>query len=532
MRALEPNLSANHRTPSRKTEMSGPADWRHDVDPILHLQRTAGNQAIQRRLEINTNSEAAPRIGAVDDPLEREADRRADAVMRDQTGQPEKSPAASSPNPARHKLPQSIAAQNAQRALADGGRPMSNDERSLFESRFSTDFSSVRLHDGPSANAAARGLGARAFTLGTHVGFASPTFTLRTLAHELAHVVQPHSGDPVIRRDSDDDDEIEMPEEYVGRSSMCGGQRCITDEEIYADLNKSRAEDAAAEARATAERKRRLDIKRHGTKQQKWEVEFEEDPRLTKNIGAVSGTRDDGIMTNTGVRVPAHAGDYLSPRPFYETRDAAMLVYQGFIHYAELVEAGHGPAALDLAIKTTGGAPIPDNLLDLRGYTHWSEKARDAREKAMLLAMIAETGAAGEGAAADLAMQRAEDTFAQQLEGMIGQEATVRGAAMTVEGVGVSGIRVSVQNGELVASYDTIVNVSGVAGQGKRIQAAFEAGAVQAARNAGLQSARVAVESIINQQWKEYLLSIGYQSESMELRPGVFSWVLSKVFSL
>jgi hypothetical protein len=322
-----------------------------------------------------------------------------------------------------------------------------------------------------------------------------------------------------------------MPEQYVG-SSLCGGQPCVTDEEIYADINRSRAEDAAAEAKATAERKRRLDIKRYGSKQSRWAIEFEEDPRLTPNVGAVAGTRDDGITTPSGVRVPAHEGDYLSPRPFYESRDAAMLVYQGFIHYAELVEAGMGAGALDLALKTNGGFPVPDNRLDLAAYVHFAENARDAREKAMLLAATADVGVANEGAAAEVALQGAEAEIAGKLGALIGKPEATLGVEMTVQGVGVGGIRVTVQDGELVASYDTIVNISRVSNQGKRIQSAFEAGTVQAARAAGLKSARVAVETIVNPDWKGYLISIGYWPDVLELQKGVFSFVFNKVFPL
>ena len=147
--------------------------------------------------------------------------------------------------------------------------------------------------------------------------------------------------------------------------------------------------------------------------------------------------------------------------------------------------------------------------------------------------MAGETGAANEAAAAQWAA-RAENLIAAQLTELIAVPATVRGAEMTVEGVAIGGIRVNVRNGELVASYDTIVNTGRVAGQGRRAQAAFEAAAVKAARGAQLQSARVAVESIVNQQWKEYLASIGYYWDMIpSLQEGsFFSGVMTKKFPL
>ena len=75
------------------------------------------------------------------------------------------------------------------------GAPLDASTRSDFEQRFSVDFSRVRVHAGASASAAADSLGAIAYTVGRHVvlGAQSHPGTAaghRTLAHELAHVVQ------------------------------------------------------------------------------------------------------------------------------------------------------------------------------------------------------------------------------------------------------------------------------------------------------------------------------------------------------
>jgi hypothetical protein len=51
------------------------------VDRILFLQRTIGNQAVQRLIKSGT-LQAKLRIGQPGDVYEREADRVADAVMR------------------------------------------------------------------------------------------------------------------------------------------------------------------------------------------------------------------------------------------------------------------------------------------------------------------------------------------------------------------------------------------------------------------------------------------------------------------
>ncbi len=83
-------------------------------------------------------------------------------------------------------------------AAMGSGRQMSPGERSYFEPRFGHDFSNVRIHEGPTAALATRALGAKAFARGTDIAFAPGERTPRTMAHELAHVVQ---GDREIRRD-------------------------------------------------------------------------------------------------------------------------------------------------------------------------------------------------------------------------------------------------------------------------------------------------------------------------------------------
>jgi hypothetical protein len=55
------------------------------------------------------------------------------------------------------------------------------------------DLSTVRLHRGPAAEQAASSLSAAAFAHGEHIALAGPP-TLRTLAHEAAHVVQQRQG--------------------------------------------------------------------------------------------------------------------------------------------------------------------------------------------------------------------------------------------------------------------------------------------------------------------------------------------------
>jgi hypothetical protein len=76
------------------------------------------------------------------------------------------------------------------------GRPLEGASKHRMESAFGHDFSHVRVHDDARAAGVAHDLNAHAFTLGSHVAFASGNYSPGSpvgdalLAHELAHVVQ------------------------------------------------------------------------------------------------------------------------------------------------------------------------------------------------------------------------------------------------------------------------------------------------------------------------------------------------------
>jgi hypothetical protein len=164
-----------------------------------------------------------PLIGAANDPLEREADRVADAVLADR---PVVLSSAAKPDAMRrmcgdcaeeameepiHRKADSgnVAAGGANvaaAALTGGGTSLAPELRAYFEPRFGRDFSAVRVHTGADTGEAARMIGARAYTYGNDIAFAPDAYApttgagIRLLAHELAHVVQQRNGAQVIRR--------------------------------------------------------------------------------------------------------------------------------------------------------------------------------------------------------------------------------------------------------------------------------------------------------------------------------------------
>ncbi|MEV7731557.1 DUF4157 domain-containing protein [Streptomyces sp. NPDC088921] len=83
--------------------------------------------------------------------------------------------------------------------LAGRGQPLEAGVRDQLSAHFAHDFSPVRVHVGPEADAAARGLDATAYTVGNDVVFSRGAYDPLTtrgralIAHELAHVAQ-HGG--------------------------------------------------------------------------------------------------------------------------------------------------------------------------------------------------------------------------------------------------------------------------------------------------------------------------------------------------
>ena len=86
------------------------------------------------------------------------------------------------------------------RAPMGRGEALPDDLRAAIESSFGADFSEVRVHTGPDADALNDSMSARAFTTGQDIFFKKGEYSpetsggKETLAHELTHVVQQKSG--------------------------------------------------------------------------------------------------------------------------------------------------------------------------------------------------------------------------------------------------------------------------------------------------------------------------------------------------
>jgi Domain of unknown function (DUF4157) len=173
-----------------------------DASPPALSTLKAPSSVLQPKLE----------IGAVDDPLEREADTVADRVMR--MADPAPSITAAPPRVSRKcaaceeeekkvRMKPAGAARSfgaapptVHEALREPGRPLDPATRAFFEPRFARDFSGVRVHIGALAERSAQELGADAYTVGHDIAFRANRFApdtdpgRRLLAHELTHVTQ------------------------------------------------------------------------------------------------------------------------------------------------------------------------------------------------------------------------------------------------------------------------------------------------------------------------------------------------------
>ena len=136
---------------------------------VLQLQRTIGNQAVQRLL-----GQAGPT-----------------AVKSHSSTEPSEVPE----GVGRAEVPSIV-----NEVVRSPGQALEPASRDFMESRFQHDFSAVRVHTGSEAAEAARTIQARAFTVGPNIVFGHGEFAPGTtegkqlMAHELSHVIQQRSN--------------------------------------------------------------------------------------------------------------------------------------------------------------------------------------------------------------------------------------------------------------------------------------------------------------------------------------------------
>jgi hypothetical protein len=206
--------------------------------PLLGLQQTAGNRAMQQLLGSGA-IKAKHSISRPGDPAEQEADAMADHIMRSHAGaEATGCTCGTEEGEMCDECRQKAGLMRKASAGGDAGRsgsgsrvlnairrspghPLDAATRAFFEPRFGRDFSDVRIHTDDSAAASARSIHAHAYAAGEHLVFDTGKFAPETesgrrlLAHELAHVAQERNGTPAIHRQSDASLQITMTPEYA-----------------------------------------------------------------------------------------------------------------------------------------------------------------------------------------------------------------------------------------------------------------------------------------------------------------------------
>jgi hypothetical protein len=113
-----------------------------------------------------------------------------------------------------------------------GGSPLDEHTRADMESRLGHDFSDVRVHTDGSADQSARSVNAQAYTVGSDIVFSSGRYDPASdsgrhmLAHELTHVVQQRSG-PVDGTDAGGGVKVSDPSDRFEREAAASADQAM-----------------------------------------------------------------------------------------------------------------------------------------------------------------------------------------------------------------------------------------------------------------------------------------------------------------
>ena len=110
--------------------------------------------------------------------------------------------------------------------LRGSGQPLAEPLKEEMQARLGADFSHVRVHTDSAARASAAGVGARAYTSGSHVVIGYGGADKHILAHELTHVIQQRSG-PVAGTDTGAGLRVSDPSDRFERQAAANASRVM-----------------------------------------------------------------------------------------------------------------------------------------------------------------------------------------------------------------------------------------------------------------------------------------------------------------
>ena len=201
---------------SRVSRKAPSSSWDFSKIPVFASDRVDRAQARSPHTALPLLGSIQPKLamGQANDPLEHEADRVADQIVRMPDSELSAAPTLTQLSRKReapagervagtHGAPTSTVHD----VLRATGQPLDGAIRAYFEPRFSHDFSRVRVHTDTKAADSASALGAAAYTVGNNIVFGpgryAPTSSAgrHLLAHELAHTVQQAGSGPALQLD-------------------------------------------------------------------------------------------------------------------------------------------------------------------------------------------------------------------------------------------------------------------------------------------------------------------------------------------
>ena len=212
--------AVEHPQMPARTVGNSPLSWDFSEIPMFSADRSNRVRPVNAAPAPASAKQPKLVIGPISDPLEHEADRVADQVM----GMPvpafvaissgsaqisrkcalcqakEKEEEKVQRKPAASGEAVGVAPAIVQEVLRSAGEPLDSVTRSFFEPRFRRPLSHIRVHTDAAAAASAQAIGARAYTSGAHIVFASGSYQTASftgrhlLAHELAHTAQQTNG--------------------------------------------------------------------------------------------------------------------------------------------------------------------------------------------------------------------------------------------------------------------------------------------------------------------------------------------------
>ena len=452
--------------------------------------------------------------------------------------------------PAGHVIPK-VAPPLVSQVLQSHGKILPTQVRSALEPRFGCDFGRVRIHDDSRAAESARLVHAQAYTVGQDIVFAQEHYApqsaqgMQLLAHELSHTVQQgeaaHSGEiRVGEPDSPQEQEAEKASQLGGDLHASDGQFTLRRQPD--DFSTRSPSQIMAD---------QMYIDNHLKSIQFFEAQV-----------AVLHY-DDGSEVRLGltpdwIKAPIEGVDYRSLRSQHiplvtnepgqlryiprgaETLkqipdDSKLSIDQALLQFARTVTFQREATSHRIVPTQVNSITAPNLCAVLReaeaeyvknfdAMAAGGKKVFEKLQTIIELLMLAEGGgAASEGAGAKtaakvgtVAVADAESTLVRKFAELLAKKVS---GEVTVGGVAFGDVQVALEGTELAVRRSLVENISRIPGQGKAMQAAWEAAAIRAARAAGAKSVQIALRTVVNATWKAYLESQGY---SWQVLPKLF----------